>query len=83
MKQTIAQNMVEIMKKHNREYVWYGDIDLIEECAKISKLHSTHPKKRIQYVLNALERSPHFIKNYIKIDVNGKNRKYRCFKLVV
>lgn len=64
MKTTIAQNMIEIMKQHNRTTVWYGDLDLIEECAKKSHIPHKHPKFNTAS-LNALDRSPDFSKCYI------------------
>ena len=67
--------MIEIMKQHNRTTVWYGDLDLIEECAKKSHIPHKHPQNLIQQVLNALDRSPDFS------DVSGRKIKYRCFKL--
>lgn len=81
MKTTIAQNMIEIMKQHNRTTVWYGDLDLIEECAKKSHIPHKHPQNLIQQVLNALDRSPDFSKCYIFSDVSGRKIKYQCFKL--
>lgn len=81
MKKTIAQNMISIMKQHNRTNVWYGDIDLIEECAIQSNIPSKHPQKRIQHILNALDNSRYFSKGYITSDISGKNRRYRCFIL--
>lgn len=62
MKKPIAENMAEIMKQHNRTYIWYGDIDLIEECAKKSHIPPLHPQKRIQHILNALDKSQYFYK---------------------
>lgn len=81
MKKTIAENMVEVMKQHNRTNIWYGDIELIEECAEKSHIPLKHPKKRIQHILNALENSQYFSKGYIFSDISGQNRKYRCFTL--
>lgn len=81
MKKTIAQNMISIMKQHGRTNIWYGDIDLIEECAIQSKIPSMHPQKRIQHILNALENSRYFSKGYITSDISGKKRTYRCFTL--
>ena len=71
MKTTIAQNMIEIMKQHNRTTV----------CAKKSHIPHKHPQNLIQQVLNALDRSPNFSKCYIFSDVSGRKIKYRCFKL--
>ena len=81
MTKTIAENMVEIMKQHNRTNIWYGDIDLIEECAKKSHIPPKHPQQTIQHILNALDKSQYFSKGYIYSDISGKNRKYRCFKI--
>ena len=61
--------------------VWYGDLDLIEECAKLSGVTKSHPQNTIQYVLNALDKSNLFIKGYIYADFNGRNKRYRSFKL--
>ena len=79
MKNNIAQNMIIIMEKHNRKNIWYGDIELIEECARLSGVMKIHPQNTIQCILNALEKSNLFKKGYIKSDINGSNRKYRCF----
>ena len=79
---TIAQNMKNIMQKHNRKVVSYLDVDLIEECAAASKINTSHPLKTIQRVLNALDNSSMFEKGYIRADFNGKTRKYRSFKLL-
>lgn len=82
MKQTIAQNMYQIMKQKHISYIWYGDIALIEECAKKTGVMKKHPKDTIITILNALDSSPLFTKSYIKVDINGANRRYRCFKIV-
>ena len=77
----IAHNMINILKKNNRVNVWYGDIDIIEECAIASGVLKKHPKDTIQCILNALDKSPLFIKGYITSDISGINRTYRCFSL--
>lgn len=81
MKQSIAQTMFEIMKQNNISYVWYGDINLIEECAEKSGVTKRHPKNTIQAVLNALDNSPLFKKGYITADFSGSKRKYRSFSI--
>ena len=81
MKKTIAVNMIDTLIKHNRKNIWYGDIDLIEECAEKSHITHEHPQKKIQHILNALDNSQYFSKGYIYSDINGKRRKYRCFTL--
>ena len=81
MNNHIAETMKKLLESQNRTCVWYGDLDLIEQCAKSNGLHF-HPQKSISIVLNALERSPDFNKSYIYSDINGRQRKYRCFSLI-
>lgn len=81
MRQTIAQNMLKIMKQKNLSCVWYGDLDIIEECAKKSGVIKQHPKNTIQTVLNALDKSCFFRKGYIIADFDGIQRKYRSFTI--
>ena len=82
MGQSVALNMKKLMLERGRQTVWYGDIELIEECARISGLTSNHPQKTIKSILDRLESSPDFSKSYITADFNGSKRRYRCFKLV-
>lgn len=83
MKQSeIAYHMKQKMNQNGRDSVWYGDIQMIEECAEECGVIQSHPKKTIKAVLNALDRSPLFIKSYIFADINGSKRKYRCFSIV-
>ncbi len=77
----IAENMLKLMNEQQRKCVWYGDIFLIEKCAVKSGVMKKHPQDTIQCILNALDRSPLFIKGYIVIDVNGRKRRYRCFTI--
>lgn len=81
MNNLIATNMKEILLLNNRSSVWYGDISLLEECAKKSMISSNHPQKTIQRILNSLDNSTLFKKSYIIADISGKKRKYRCFTL--
>ena len=77
----IAKNMMSIMKENHRNSVWYGDIYLIEKCAIMSGVIKKHTQDTIQCILNALDKSPLFIKGYIVADVSGKKRRYRCFTI--
>ena len=77
----IATTMIKLMKSNNITHIWYGDIVIIEKCAMLCNLHHLHPKKRIQTVLNSLDRSDFFVKSYIRSDFSGRNRKYRCFTI--
>lgn len=77
----IADNMLTIMREAHRKCVWYGDISLIEQCAKMSGVTKKHPQDTIQCILNALDKSPLFSKGYIVADFCGKNRRYRCFTI--
>lgn len=79
--ETIAMTMYKILKESNRKTVWYGDVDIIEDCAKKSGVLKKHPKSTIQAVLNSLDKSPLFIKGYIRADFNGYMRKYRTFTI--
>lgn len=78
---SIAENMKDILLENGQKSVWYGDIDIINECAKRSNLSNRHPIKLITDVLNALDRSALFEKSYIQADFSGRKRKYRCFTL--
>ena len=44
MNNPIAETMKELLESQNRTRVWYGDLDLIEQCAKLNGLHF-HPRK--------------------------------------
>ena len=82
MKQSeIAYHMKQKMNQNGRDSVWYGDIQMIEECAEECGVIQSHPKKTINVVLNALDKSPLFVKTYIFSDINGSRRKYRCYKI--
>lgn len=69
------------MLEEGRHTVWYGDLELIEECAKLSGIETKHPQKTIKCILDHLDHSTHFTKGYIIADFGGSKRRYRCFKL--
>lgn len=77
----IDTTMKELLIANHRKSVWYGDISLLEECAKINNIRTNHPQKTIQKILNALDKSTLFKKTYIIADLSGQKRKYRCFTL--
>ena len=77
----IDTTMKEILIHHHRTCVWFGDLFLLEECAKRVDINTRHPQKTIQKILNALDKSPLFVKSYITSDLSGRKRKYRCFTL--
>lgn len=81
MRKTIAENLYGLLQLQKRSTIWYGDIELIEECAIISGVLKSHPKKTIATVLNSLDKSPLFEKGYIKADFNGTTRRYRCYTI--
>lgn len=81
--QQIATCMITLLKNNNRTCVWYGDLELIEQCANMCNIPQKHPKVTIQTILNALEKSPEFNKSYIVADFNGYRKKYRCFTLTI
>ena len=82
MRQSIANKMYDLMLIEKRERIWFGDIDIIEQCAKACGIVKDHPQKTIISVLNALEKSSKFKKGYIKADIGGVTHKYRCFTIV-
>ena len=80
-KSEIAHYVKDKLIQNKRNSIWYGDIQIIEECAEECGIIQSHPQKTINAVLNALDKSPLFIKSYIFSDINGSKRKYRCFKI--
>lgn len=82
MATTIADTMYKLLLSKNRTSIWYGDIDIIEECANLCNVKKSHPQKTITCVLNALDQSSKFKKGYIHADFNGTTRKYRCFTII-
>ena len=81
MKPSIAMTMVTLLQEHQRNSVWYGDLDLLESCASRCGLKYSHPKKMIKAILDGLDSSDYFEKRYIKSDFSGYKRQYRCFIL--
>lgn len=81
MNNSIENNMKIILNRMGRHSVWYGDVDIIEECAKMSGVKMSHPKRNIRIILNGLENSSLFNKSYITSDISGTKRRYRCFIL--
>lgn len=72
--------MLEVLSEINRDTVWYGDLDAIEECAKRAGLYDKvkHPLIINNRVLTALDRCPDlFSKGYIK----HLGRPARCFTI--
>ena len=81
MRKNIAWYMREILLREKRNSIWYGDLELIEECALLTNTKKSHPQNTIRSILNGLDRSKIFEKTYICADFNGYRRKYRCFIL--
>lgn len=82
MKQSeIAHHVKSKLIQNNRNSIWYGDIQIIEECAEECGIMKDHPRKMINSVLNSLDKSALFTKSYIIADINGAKRKYRCFSI--
>lgn len=79
---TIAETMYSLMQEQDLQYVWMGDLHLLEECAQRCHLKKKHPANMLQSVLNGLDRSDLFQKGYLYADYNGKKRKFRCFSPV-
>jgi len=81
VKKTIAEHMADILREHDRDTVWYGDLDEIHECARRAGMYNrsrnTHPLAVNNRVLSGLEKSQLFSKGYIK----HVGRPARCFTL--
>ena len=73
---TIAKTVKTVMLENGEKYIWFGATFVLDKC-------SEHlPSIRSQRILNALERSPDFQKNYMQFEVNGRMRQVRCFQLL-
>ena len=58
MKQSeVAHHVKSKLIQNNRNSIWYGDIQIIEECAEECGIIQSHPQKTINVVLNALDKS--------------------------
>ncbi len=77
----IAENMYALMIERDIDYVWMGELHLIEECARRCNIKKDHPKKVIQSILNGIEKSDLFKKGYLMAEYNGRKRKFRCFSI--
>ena len=77
----VAICMKDKLIKLNRKNVWYGDVQIIEECAAECGIKKPHPRQTIAAVLNALDKSSLFSKTYLFADINGSRKKYRCFSI--
>ena len=82
---TIAEHMADIMNEEGQEIVWYGDLDILHECAdragskdrvRVNSRRNTHPMTLMQKVLAGLDRSDLFEKSYIK-HIGRPARAYR------
>ena len=75
---TIAEHMKDILIEKGYPSVSFGDLNIIHECAKRAGVYDRaksttgrHPLNIISKVMNALDRSPLFIKGYVHWN-NGK-----------
>jgi len=83
---TIAEIAASHLEITGNQYVMWGDTSLLDEIAdecSHTNLMELHPLDRHQRILNALERSPLFKKEFINISGRGKGNPYgRCFYLI-
>ncbi|MCH5303540.1 MAG: hypothetical protein J1E41_01635 [Ruminococcus sp.] len=81
---TIADHMIDIMNEKDINYIWAGELDAIHECADRANIKK-HPLQVINSVLNALDRSDKFKKQYLRANAMTGNTdkicKYRLFSL--
>lgn len=81
---TIAENMIDILRKNECKAVMFGDVHLLDEAADRcthTNLMKLHPMERHRRMLTACERSGLFVKRFIAIDGKGSgrgNHRWRC-----
>ena len=78
MRKTIAETMKEVLEADNVSFAAWGYPDNMDRCAELlgQKYVDLHPLERHRRILNALEKSPLFIKRYVRM-----HRLVRCFWL--
>lgn len=79
---TIAKIVKTVMLENGEKYIWFGATSVLDKCSEYLGYSQLHPAIRSQRILNALERSPDFQKNYMQFEVNGRMRRVRCFRLL-
>lgn len=79
---TIAHTVRSVMLENGERYIWFGATFILDKCSEYLGYSQLHPAVRSQRILNALERSPDFQKNYMQFEVNGRMRRVRCFQLL-
>jgi hypothetical protein len=83
---TIAEHMADVMRERGDTVAWLGSIDQLEECAdRAGMWHSsrTHSTRIHDRVLDALDRSPLFMRGSIRgCDRRGRDRIVRSYTLV-
>lgn len=83
---TIAEHMVDVLTERGIKVIGWGDYGFLDDCASRcthTTLMETHIDARHQRILNALERSDRFEKNYIKGPTAKRGWRWlRQFKLM-
>ena len=79
---TIAETVKNVMLENGEKYVWFGATFVLDKCSEQLGYSHLHPAMRSQRILNALEHSVDFQKNYMQVEVNGRMRRVRCFQLL-
>lgn len=81
MRKTIAGHMLDVLIENGIRSVHAGEFNLLDECSKRAShtnLMELKRDKRHQRILNALEKSPLFIKSFIQVQ-GQKDTLGRCF----
>lgn len=79
---TIAESVKEVMHERGETFIWIGTVELLDHCAERIGKASLHPIVRNRQILNALEHSRCFKKEYIIVEISLRKRKVRCFRLI-
>jgi len=80
---TIAEIIKEILIEHEYPSICWGDVGVIHECFDRANLKPRKYKQDLyQAVLNGLEGSSLFEKDFLSIHIGGRKRRIRLFVLI-
>lgn len=79
---TIAEKVKQVMHERGETFIWIGTVELLDCCAEQIGKASIHPMIRNKQILDALENSYSFKKEYIVVEIALRRRKVRCFRLI-
>lgn len=63
---TIAQAALDVLRETDSPAVVWGDCTLLDTIGERVGMPSMHPLRRHKRILDALDRSPRFVKSYVR-----------------